>query len=51
MLKTITVSDGDFEKVLNESVGAFSAFLGLDPDELKDLVYNILRPMKRSVKL
>ena len=43
VLKTITVSDGDFEKVLNESVGAFSAFLGLDSNELKELVLQYLK--------
>ena len=51
VLKTITVSDGDFEKVLNESVGAFSAFLGLDTNELKELVLQYLKPDETERKV
>ena len=51
VLKTITVSDGDFEKVLNESVGAFSAFLSLDSNELKELVLQYLKPDETERKV
>ena len=51
VLKTITVSDGDFEKVLNESVGAFSAFLRLDSKELKELVLQYLKPDETERKV
>ena len=51
VLKTITVANGDFEKILNESVGAFSAFLGLDSNELKELVLQYLKPDETERKV
>lgn len=44
ILTILSVANADFEKVLNDSVGAFSAYFKLDPSELKQLVLEYRKP-------
>lgn len=51
ILKSVTVANGDFERILNDSVGAFAPYFRLDPIELKELVLQYLKPDETERKI